>query len=92
MRSLLRFFLLLLLLAYGTHAVEQVQHIHVSGDRHLCTTCTFGALPGEPAATFAEPLPPDLHLPGAKLLALRQPPPPALAPLDVSFSTSPPSA
>lgn len=92
MRSFLRFFVLLaLLLAYGTQAVEQGQHLHVSEDRHHCTACVFGSLPGEPASTIEEPIPPEVLRPGQGILAWRQPPPSSLEPLDVSFSTSPPS-
>lgn len=92
MRTILRSLVLLaLLLAYGTQAVEQTKHVHLSGDRHHCTACVFGSVPGEPTARIAEPLPPGLLAIDWGHRAWRQPPPVSLEILDVSASTSPPS-
>lgn len=93
MRSFFRFLVLFaLLLAYGVQAIGQVQHLHVSGDRHHCTACSFSSLPGEPPASTAEPLSPDLFVHAGEIRSQVLPPPPSLRILDVSFATSPPHA
>lgn len=90
MRAFLRFLVLfLLVLAYGTQAVAQVRHLHVGEERHHCTACVFGSLPGEPTATLEKPLPPECFLASA-IESPELPPAPSLEILDVSSSTSPP--
>jgi len=72
MRGALRVLILLLALAYGLQAVAQVQHVHLGEDRHHCTVCAFGSLPGEPATTVEEP--PSGVLGGPAGRAQRAPP------------------
>ncbi|MFO7156380.1 MAG: hypothetical protein DIU72_007195 [Pseudomonadota bacterium] len=91
MRGALRVLILLLALAYGLQAVAQVQHVHLGEDRHHCTVCAFGSLPGEPATTVEEPLPPECWE-GRPVERNALPPPPSIPILRVSFSTSPPVA
>lgn len=93
MTKLLRTFLLLLtLFAYGGQVVAAEGHEHGGHDQsHVCAVCVFGALPGEPTTSTAETLPPDVHGHAEAVDGAHVAPPPALAPLDVSFATSPPT-
>lgn len=93
MKTILRTFLVLsVLLAYGVQVAAAEQHVHGAHERTHCAVCVFGSLPGEPATTTAEALPPDAFGTSEAWVGAHVAPPPALTPLDVSFSTSPPTA
>ena len=89
MRAAVRVLILLLALVYGLQAVAQAQHAHLGDDRHGCTFCAFGSLPGVPASTVEEPLPPECFE-GRPVEPPALPPLPAIPILRLSFSTSPP--
>lgn len=84
-----------LFVGLGVFAVQALavdRHFHEPREQVACAACFFHASPAEKPDALVEALPPPPPAPLTPGATRSVAPPAALAPEDVSFSTSPPAA